>query len=67
MCIRKGGVSCFNLEGCEPSDVRICGEINNNISVVFTTVFVCLFVVLFTCLLDSLVSYLLYCIIINLD
>ena len=25
-CVRKGGATCFDSDGCEPDDLRLCGE-----------------------------------------
>lgn len=26
ICVHKGGVSCFDLDGCDPDDLRLCGK-----------------------------------------
>ena len=27
-CIRRGGVTCLDANGCDPDDLRLCGEFN---------------------------------------
>ena len=25
-CVHKGGATCFDSDGCDPNDLRLCGE-----------------------------------------
>ena len=26
ICLRKGGATCFDANGCDPDDIRLCGK-----------------------------------------
>ena len=28
-CIRRGGATCFDANGCDPDDLRLCGEFSH--------------------------------------